>query len=220
MDNVSINKANCLYWLGRYAERAYKLSHIISEFYDRMVDYDEGAYKEFCSRLGITLDVSDKEGFLRTIISDRSCPSSIISALSAAYDNSIILREQIDTETVAYIQLAYNDVSRLFNDESCRIFDLQKVVDGLMGFWGAVDDYIIDDYVRDAIKAGKYVERIDLFCRFDRSTYKIDGCMRRLKRYIGHLDTDGVCSDLDSILAEGTLPDVNKISTCIGKLFQ
>ncbi len=219
MDNVSVNKANCLYWLGRYAERAYKLSHIIEEFYDRMVDFDEDAYKEFASRLGITLDVTDKDSFLKTIVADRECPSSIISALSKAYDNSIILREQIDTETVAYIQLAYNDVSRLFN-ENCRVYDLQRVVDNLMSFWGAVDDYIIEDYVRDAIKAGKYVERIDLFCRFDRSAYKIDGCMRRLKRYIAHLDTDGVCSELDQILTEGSIPDVDNMNECISKLFQ
>lgn len=219
MDNVSISKANSLYWLGRYTERAYKLAQIITEFYDRMVDYDENAYKEFCSRLGITVEASDKHTFLKKIIADPECPSSIVSSLSKAYDNSIILREQIDTETVAYIQLAYNNVTRLFNTE-CRIFDLQKVIDNLMSFWGAVDDYIIDDDVRDTIKTGKYMERLDLFCRFGRSMYKIEGCERRLKRYIHHLDTEGVCSDLDDLLTTDSMPDVEKISECIGKLFQ
>lgn len=219
MDNVSVNKANSLYWLGRYTERAYKLSHIITEFYDRMVDYDSTAYKEFCSRLGITLDVADKESFLKTIISDENCPSSIKYSMSQAYDNSIILREQIDTETVAYIQLAYNNVMRLFNNDHCRIYDLQQVVDNLMSFWGAVDDYIIDDYVRDTIKAGKYVERIDLFTRFDRGEYKIKGCKNRLKRYIHHLDTDHICYDLDEIL-ESSISTPNDIAFCVGKLFK
>lgn len=219
MDNVSVNKANSLYWLGRYTERAYKLSHIITEFYDRMVDYDSTAYKEFCSRLGITLDVADKESFLKTIISDENCPSSIKYSMSQAYDNSIILREQIDTETVAYIQLAYNNVMRLFNNDHCRIYDLQQVVDNLMSFWGAVDDYIIDDYVRDTIKAGKYVERIDLFTRFDRGEYKIKGCKNRLKRYIHHLDTDHICYDLDEIL-ESSIATPDDIAACVGKLFK
>lgn len=219
MDNVSVNKANSLYWLGRYTERAYKLSHIITEFYDRMVDYDSTAYKEFCSRLGITLDVADKESFLKTIISDENCPSSIKYSMSQAYDNSIILREQIDTETVAYIQLAYNNVMRLFNNDHCRIYDLQQVVDNLMSFWGAVDDYIIDDYVRDTIKAGKYVERIDLFTRFDRGEYKIKGCKNRLKRYIHHLDTDHICYDLDEIL-ESSISTPDDIAACVGKLFK
>ncbi len=219
MDNVSISKANSLYWLGRYTERAYKLAQIIIEFYDRMVDYDENAYKEFCTRLGINIEVSDKHTFLKKIIADPECPSSIASSLSKAYDNSIILREQIDTETVAYIQLAYNNVTRLFNKE-CRIFDLQKVIDNLMSFWGAVDDYIIDDSVRDTIKTGKYIERLDLFCRFGRSMYKIEGCERRLRRYIHHLDTEGVCTDIDELLTTGELPDVDRISACIGKLFQ
>lgn len=219
MDNVSISKANSLYWLGRYTERAYKLAQIITEFYDRMVDYDENAYKEFCSRLGINVEASDKHTFLKKIIADPECPSSIASSLSKAYDNSIILREQIDTETVAYIQLAYNNVTRLFITE-CRIFDLQKVIDNLMSFWGAVDDYIIDDSVRDTIKAGKYMERLDLFCRFGRSMYKIEGCERRLRRYIHHLDTEGVCADIDDLLTTGNMPDVDSIAACIGKLFQ
>lgn len=218
MDNVSVNKANSLYWLGRYTERAYKLAHILMEFYDRMVDYDEEAYKEFCNRLGIEVDAADKNKFIKMMIADPDCPSSIASSLAKAYDNSIILREQIDTESVAYIQLAYNNVTRLFN-EQCRIYDLQKVIDNLMSFWGAVDDYIVDDFVRDTIKAGKYMERIDLFCRFGRSMYKIEGCERRLLRYIGHLDTEGVCSELDSLIVPGKVPDADKIAACIGKLF-
>ncbi len=219
MDNVSVSKANSLYWLGRYTERAYKLAHIITEFYDRMVDYDEDAYKVFCSKLGIALDVNDKDSFIKAMITDPDCPSSIMSSLSKAYDNSIILREQIDTETVAYIQLAYNSVTRLFADR-CRIFDLQRVIDNLMCFWGAVDDYIIEDDIRDTIKAGKYMERLDLFCRFDRSAYKIEGCERRLQRYIHHLDTDNLCEGLDELLADGSTPDVDKIAACIGRLFK
>ncbi len=219
MDNVSVSKANSLYWLGRYTERAYKLAHIITEFYDRMVDYDENAYKIFCSKLGIDIDVNDKDSFIKAIIADPECPSSIVASLSKAYDNSIILREQIDTESVAYIQLAYNNVIRLFN-ERCRIFDLQRVVDNLMSFWGAVDDYIIEDDIRDTIKAGKYMERLDLFCRFDRSMYKIEGCEKRLRRYIHHLDTENICADLDELLTTGDMPDVDKISACIGKLFK
>lgn len=218
MDNVSISKANSLYWLGRYTERAYKLAQILMEFYDRMVDYDEEAYKEFCNKLGIKVDAADKNKFMKKMIADTDCPSSIVSSLARAYDNSIILREQIDTESVAYIQLAYNNVTRLFNDR-CRVYDLQKVIDNLMSFWGAVDDYIIDDFVRDTIKAGKYMERIDLFCRFGRSMYKIEGCERRLLRYIGHLDTEGVCSELNSLITPGKIPDADKIAACIGKLF-
>ena len=218
MDNVSISKANSLYWLGRYTERAYKLAHIITEFYDRMVDFDEDAYKVFCSKLGIELEANDKNTFLKAIITDRNCPASIASSLAKAYDNSIILREQIDTETVAYIQLAYNNVTRLFN-ERCRIFDLQRVVDNLMSFWGAVDDYIIEDSVRDTIKAGKYMERLDLFNRFDRSQYKIDACKSRLLRYIRHLDTEGVCSELEELLAQGSETDVESIGSCVDKLY-
>lgn len=219
MDNVSLSKANSLYWLGRYTERAYKLAHIITDIYDKMVDDDENAYKAFCSKLGISMAANDKNSFIKEIITDPNCQSSIASSLAKAYDNSIILREQIDTESVAYIQLAYNNVNRLFK-EDCHIFDLQKVVDNLMSFWGAVDDYILEDDIRDTIKAGKYMERLDLFCRFDRSMYKIEGCEHRLSRYIHHLDTENICQDLDALITPGKKPDVDKIAACIDKLFK
>lgn len=219
MDNVSVNKANCLYWLGRYAERAYKISQLVMEFYDKMVDLDATAYDDFCAKLGLNYKFNNKREFLKTLITDKECSSSIAYSLGMAYDNSIILREQIDTETVAYIQLAYNNVMRMFND-SCRIFDLQNVIDNLMSFWGAVDDYIIEDSVRDAIKAGKYVERLDLFCRFGRGMYKIDGCKRRLGRYIHHLDTENTCTNLNELLSPGIVPDFKEIEACVNRLLK
>ncbi|MCC8014466.1 MAG: alpha-E domain-containing protein [Eubacterium sp.] len=219
MDNVSISKANSLYWLGRYTERAYKLAHILTEYYDKMVDDDENAYKGFCENLGIEIKAQNKDAFLKELIADKDCPASIASSLSRAYDNSIILRGQIDTESVAYIQLAYNNVTRLFKDK-CRIYDLQSVVDNLMSFWGAVDDYIIEDDIRDTIKAGKYMERLDLFCRFDREMYKIAGCQRRLGRYVAHLDTEKRCTELESLFCYDSLPDTEKIAACVGRLFE
>ncbi len=219
MDNVSVNKANCLYWLGRYAERAYKISQIVTEFYDRMVDFEEHAYDDFCDKLGLEYKFNNKDEFLKTIITDKECTSSIAYSLSMAYDNSIVLREQIDTETVAYIQLAYNNVLRSFNDE-CRIFDLQKVIDNLMSFWGAVDDYIIDDSVRYAIKVGKYIERLDLFYRFGRNTYKIEGCKRRLSRYIKHLDTENSCGDLSELLANADEDNFEEVEACVNRLLK
>lgn len=219
MDNVSVNKANCLYWLGRYSERAYKISQLVVEFYDKMVDLNSTAYDEFCARLGLDYKFNNKEEFLKTLITDKECTSSIAYSLSMAYDNSIILREQIDTETVAYIQLACNNVMRMFN-ESLRIFDLQKVIDNLMSFWGAVDDYIIEDSVRDAIKAGKYVERLDLFQRFGREAYKINGCKRRLGRYIQHLDTENTCTNIKELLSPDTAHDFKEIESCINRLLK
>lgn len=219
MDNVSVNKANCLYWLGRYAERAYKISQIITEFYDRMVDFEEKAYDDFCAKLGLDYKFNNKEEFLKTMITDKDCTSSVAYSLSMAYDNSIVLREQIDTETVAYIQLAYNNVLRSFNGE-CRVFDLQKVIDNLMSFWGAVDDYIIEDNVRDAIKIGKYIERLDLFYRFGRNAYKINGCKRRLSRYIKNLDTENNCIDLEELFAQEGDPNFDEIEACVNRLLK
>lgn len=217
MDNVSVNKASSLYWLGRYAERAYTLSHLVTEFYDRMVDFEEHAYEEFSCRLGIESTFNDKNEFLKRIITNSGCESSIAHDLQLAYDNSIILREQIDTETVAYIQLALNNVNRM--KEQCRIYDLQRVIDNLMSFWGAVDDLIVDDSVRDAIKSGKYVERIDLFTRFGKDENTVNGCKRRLLRHISHLDTEGECFELNYCLAENSPTDIGAIEASVAKLF-
>ena len=81
------------------------------------------------------------------------------------------------------------------------LIELQKVVDNLLAFWGIADDYIDSENVRNIIKVGNRVERLDLFARLrmpqkemirevDRLTGRIDRtCLKYRADYLEELKT-------------------------------
>lgn len=81
-----------------------------------------------------------------------------------AYDNGVTLREEIGSETLSYIQLAVYAMNRARLSQA-PLIELQKVVDNILAFWGMVDDSIDSENVRNIIKVGKRVERLDLYAR-------------------------------------------------------
>ena len=91
-------------------------------------------------------------------------PNSIISNLNRAYDNAIVLREEIGSEVLAYIQLAIYDIQTACRSKD-MLMGLQEVLDHILAFWGIADDMIESEQVRNIIKTGKRVERLDLYAR-------------------------------------------------------
>lgn len=219
MDNISIKKANYLYWLGRYTERAYTMINYLRKFYDDMVDKDENLYLDFCNRLGIKEKYTDKNEFIKSIITDTEKNFSIVFSLDKAYDNAIVLRDILTSKTLSYIQLASNDLSRCMAKE-CRMLDLQHVTDNLIAFWGAVDDYIIDDNVRDLIKAGKYAERVELYKRFNEKSSVVYVAAKRFSRYVKHLEIGVSDTSLSEIINDNGELDFNLIENYINELFK
>ena len=48
---IPANKANRLFWLGRYTERVYISLHLLRRYYDRMIDGQPKDYEEFYQKL-------------------------------------------------------------------------------------------------------------------------------------------------------------------------
>ena len=107
MSNITTEKANELFWLGRYVERVYTTCMEFFKGYDRMIDE-----REYCRRVSIPNVYADKEDFLRSYPFDESNPDSIISNLIRAYDNAVVLRDDIGSDTLSYIQLAIYDMRK------------------------------------------------------------------------------------------------------------
>lgn len=164
MDIISVEQAGRLYWLGRYTERVYTTIRMFFKSYDSMIEADENVYKTFCSSVDIPDIYASKEDFLKSYPFDESNPDSIISNLNRAYDNAIVLRESISTEALSYIQLAIYEMNRAAASNA-PLFELQHVLDDILAFWGIVDDMINSKKVRNIIKSGKRVERVDMYAR-------------------------------------------------------
>ena len=104
---ISAEQADRLYWLGRYVERVFSTVRIFNQSLDRMIDQDGEDYVAFCKRLSIPSDIyRDAADFEVKYLFDATNPDSIYSNLSRAYDNAIVLRNFITTETMAFIKLA------------------------------------------------------------------------------------------------------------------
>ncbi len=166
MGIITVEKAKDLLWLGRYSERVYTTIQTFFIAFDRLIEAEEEKYKEFCKRVDVPDVYGSKEVFLKNYPFDRDNPDSILSNLYRAYDNAVFLRHEIGSETLAYIELAIYDMKKA-KDSKAPLIEMQTVLDHLLAFWGCVDDCIDSSNVRDMIKTGRRIERLDLYLRFE-----------------------------------------------------
>ena len=181
MGIISVEHTDRLYWLGRYSERVYTTLKIFEKYFDSMIELREDEYISLCESQDIPNIYTSIEDFSNRYCFDGSDPNSIYSNLIRAYDNAIVLREEIGSETLSYIQLAVYAMNKAAVSDA-PLIQLQKVSDNIVAFWGMADDSIDNENVRDLIKLGKRVERIDIYSRF-----KMDGS--ELRREIKRLNT-------------------------------
>lgn len=188
MGIISVEQTDRLFWLGRYSERVYTTLRLYSESFDRLIDMDSYDYAEFCRRLDIPDVYGSKEKFKESYPFDEEDTNSILSNLLRAYDNAIVLREEIGSETLSYIQLAIYDMQKA-RISRAPLIEMQSVIDNLLAFWGIADDIIDSEQTRNIIKAGKRVERIDLFGRLHLPAANIT---REVHRLIPRIERSGI----------------------------
>lgn len=191
MGIISVEQADHLFWLGRYTERVYTTLRLYFPSFDSMIDETADSYQAFCESIDIPNIYSSKEDFLRRYPFDADNPDSIISNLNRAYDNAIVLRESIGSEALSYIQLAVYDMNRAAVSKS-PLIELQYLVDHILSFWGIADDQIDSEQVRNMIKAGKRIERIDMYARLKVSREEL---IREVCRMIPRVERSGLIYD-------------------------
>lgn len=188
MGIISVEKVDHLYWLGRYTERVYTTLKIFAKSFDRMIDSSEEVYPDYCEALDIPNIYASKEDFLNRYPFDASIPDSIISNLNRAYDNAIVLRETIGSDALSYIQLSVYAMNNASKSES-PLIELQQIMDYLLSFWGIIDDQIDSEQIRNIIKAGKRIERIDLYARLELDKSSLE---REIHRMIPRVLRSGI----------------------------
>ena len=164
MGIISVEHSDRLFWLGRYSERVYTTLKRFADRFDTMIDLEDVEYEKYCERQEIPNIYTSVTDFARRYCFDEEDPNSIISNLTRAYDNAIVLREAIGSVTLSYIQMAVYAMNKAKLSD-VPLLELQRVTDNIVAFWGIVDDSVDDEHVRSIIKLGKRVERIDLYAR-------------------------------------------------------
>ena len=191
MGIISVEQADRLYWLGRYMERVYTTVKMYNEGFDRMIEETEPSFPDFCRKLDIPNIYKDMDDFFYRYPYDPENPDSVISNLYRAYDNGIVLRDSIGSETLSYLQLAVYDWDKAAMNQAPPM-EIQKLIDHILAFWGIVDDQIDDQQVRNILKAGKRIERIDLYARM---SYPKAVLQREVHRMIPRVTESGLFYD-------------------------
>ena len=216
MGIISVEQVDHLYWLGRYTERVYTTLKVYAESFDRMIDETQDSFGKYCESLDIPNIYTDKEDFLRRYPFDEMVPDSIISNLNRAYDNAIVLRETIGSDALSYIQMAIYAMNNAATSES-PLIELQQITDELLSFWGIVDDQVDSEQIRNIIKAGKRIERIDLYARLEIEKKKIE---REIHRMIPRVLRSGMKINETALskighLVETENPDYDALISCV-----
>ncbi|MFI3213532.1 MAG: alpha-E domain-containing protein [Eubacteriales bacterium] len=180
MGIILLEHTDKLYWLGRYTERVYTTLRLFSRGYDIMIDLNSDYYVRVCEKLDIPNIYSSSEDFTTRYCFDTQDINSIYNNLIRAYDNAIVLREEISSETLAYIQLAIYDMQKA-SISKAPLIELQKVMDDLMAFWGMIDDCTDNRNTRNIIKTGKHIERLSLYGRLHGTKKDLSRETSRLK---------------------------------------
>lgn len=171
MDIIAIDRLNNLIWLGRYSERVYTTIKTFFKGYDMMLD-DPYFYVTYCEHFQIPNIYKNQRDFIERYVLDENDPNSILSNLYRAYDNCIVLRNEIGTESMTYLEVALNNLKEIQDFDSFML-ELQTVVDYILAFWACLSDLVEKYEVKTVIKLGRRIERLDLYLRLRKNLDEI-----------------------------------------------
>ncbi|MEE5993404.1 MAG: alpha-E domain-containing protein [Oscillospiraceae bacterium] len=163
MGTISIEHSDRLYWLGRYAERAFTTLGTLQKLYDKMID-NSADYQDYLNAFGLNDIYGDKTAFIRSFLYDTENQNSVAYSLERAYDNGIVLREEISTEALSFLQMAKDSLKKSELSSNTRL-SLLPLKDILYSFWGCIMDNVYDEEVWNLIFCGKSMERVALYLR-------------------------------------------------------
>ena len=202
-DIISATKANRLYWLGRYECRVYLTLHQLNKCFDEMIDGEPDDYTEFWSKLDATGIYKTNEEFTFGMLYDDTNPCSVLSAQKFAMDNAILLREDIMSETLSYLEMSVDLLKKCKQEATVNISHLQPVIDWALAFWGSAEQRLQNHKALDIMMIGRNIENLDMQIRFNYPFRRVALAYDSLKRYCknmsGALD-ENISSQLDSLI--------------------
>lgn len=170
-DLLLARSADCMFWLARYVERAENLARILDVnatfARDRRGALDWLAVLRLNSdeaRFAATHAAPTAEEVLRFYVTDRTNPTSIISAIAAARDNARTLRPLISSEMWAQLNVFRNwlgelDALALAPGNLPRL--LNRIKEACQTHTGITDGTLHRDQGSVFYRLGRVVERAD-----------------------------------------------------------
>ena len=203
-DIISAAKANRLYWLGRYECRVYVTLHQLNKCFDEMIDGETDDYTSFWEKLDASGIYKTNDEFTYGMLYDENNPSSVLSAQRYAMDNAIMLREDIMSETLSYLEMSVALLRKCKKEATVNISHLQPIIDWSLAFWGSAEQRLQNHKALSIMMIGRNVENLDMLLRFGYPFRRIALAYETLRRNCldlqGSID-DNIGSQLDKLVA-------------------
>lgn len=183
---VTASKADNLFWLGRYTERVYTTLTRFFPFYDRVMDTNVDAFRPLAEALDLPTGFTDFDDFVSSFLYDQQDPNSVRFAVQAAFNNAVILRPELTSDLLQFIELAVNSVAMAADNanKAENLYRQRDVAEYMLTFWGGVENSAVDPTLKAFIFLGKYLERLDLYTRFSIPKDLLDAPMEKLKTQV------------------------------------
>ena len=225
---ISAVKANSLFWLGRYEERVYITLHLLRKCHDKMIDGELEDYWPIWQKLDTTGAYQTIEEFTFGIMYDDTNPSTVMAAQTKAMDNAILLREDILSETLSYLEMSLALLKECRKKQEKNVICLQPVIDWSLAFWGSAQQRLQNHKALYIMSIGRNVENLDMLLRFDYSYERVALAYDSLKRYCQQMTNiidENIEGELNSLIIEErfNLNDVeykNKLLELINQLVE
>lgn len=163
MGIIRVEDVDNYFWLGRYGQRVLLTTLEFFKMFDYIIEHDS-AYEDFCKEMDIPNIYESPNDFVGKYLFDETNENSVISNLNRAYDNAIIFRNVIKSDSLAYIHMSLIEMQK-GKDSAAPIIELQHVLDNLRAFWTCIEDKMETDEEREMIFIGRYFEQLDLYLR-------------------------------------------------------
>jgi uncharacterized alpha-E superfamily protein len=169
--------ADSLYWMSRYIERAEHVTRLLDVNLNLMLDESaisaDHRWQRMLQALGNPKDVEwggDPYKLTQTLSFDTEIPTSILSCIIGARENSRHVREQISTEQWHRLNSLYLRVTRpelrpevdeeaIMADSAQPTDFLQQVMEAVHQFQGVSDSTMSHGEGWQFIQVGRYIER-------------------------------------------------------------
>ncbi len=180
MGAISLEHGDRLFWLGRYVERSFTSLKAVESHFDQALDGDPMRYQKYLEAFGVSDTFGDSKSFLTAFLFDKDNPNSVSYSLRCAYDNGIVLREDISTKSLSYLQMARDRLKQAKDVQRGLLLELLTLEDILYGFWGCLYDQVYDMEKKALIDCGQSIERLDLYFRLRYGDAEVLAELKRL----------------------------------------
>ena len=223
---ISATKANSLFWLGRYEERVYITLHLLRKCHDKMIDGEQEDYWPIRQKLDTAGVYQTNEEFTLGIMYDETNPATVMAAQTKAMDNAILLREDILSETLSYLEMSLALLKECREKQEKNVICLQPIIDWSLAFWGSAQQRLQNHKALYIMSIGRNVENLDMLLRFDYTYERVALAYDSLKRYCQHMPNiidEEIEGEINSLIIKErfNLNDIdykNKLFVLINKL--